>query len=421
MANIAGEKMLQAVRSAKESASRAGQEYDRAANMLQIKAQSNIDLFGGSAVSQVADIANESRKICDALYATYQMLVNMLDEECRPLLEQNPEIVAVREVRDLIKWLNNESEIENNFSASLNSQDLGRVVSGRYIPSIENKMIQSYWENKYHMWPGRAEAEEAERRKKEEAEAIEKRKKAEQAEKSKQSAKEEYLLKMSIYEKEYAEWQLKVEAIQKRRSDEVETRLTAIQTVKKCQIEKSYAESMGHYNTQKNDCIAKMEDAQAQLATLGSGRFFKKMTARKIIRRMEKQISIITSDLNALSRLFDNDIQDLNTWIEYERERLELEMEHLYPFPSKPKKPYPSRLDGVAMTAQRLVAESLRDAIWEFMSLDKWYTIKELMDSVAAIYGMSMLNVKSILDNMYADSILERDVVDNQWQYRLKE
>ena len=159
MSSTVNEQMLLAVKTVRESAKRAEREFDNGSSMLQMKASRSIDLFGGSAVSQVADIASDSKRICDALYASFQTLVKMLDDQCRPLLDQNPDYTAVREVRDLIKWLNDESEISNNFTASLNSQSLGDVASGRYFPSLENKMIQSFWENKYEMWPGMAEAE----------------------------------------------------------------------------------------------------------------------------------------------------------------------------------------------------------------------------------------------------------------------
>ena len=174
MSNTATEQMLLAVQMAQESAAQAEKEYNRGAEHIQSKAGQNINLFGGSATSQVADLASESRKICDALYASYQMLVKMLDNQCRPLLDQEPEIPSVRAVRDLIKWLNDESEIENNFTASLNAHNLGNVASVRYIPSIENKMIQSFWETTYHALPGRVdfeyrEKEEADRKKQEAA------------------------------------------------------------------------------------------------------------------------------------------------------------------------------------------------------------------------------------------------------------
>ena len=75
------EKMLEAVLNAKKQAKSAERDYDFAAEMIAIKSERNIDLFGGTAVSQVADIAADSRKACDELYASYQMLVRLLDEQ----------------------------------------------------------------------------------------------------------------------------------------------------------------------------------------------------------------------------------------------------------------------------------------------------------------------------------------------------
>jgi hypothetical protein len=106
MSTTATEQMLLLVRNTKESADRAEQEYDRKADQLQMKAGQGIDLFGGNAVSQVADIASTSRKICDELYAAYQMLIRVLDEDCRPLLAQQPDYRAVKAVRDLVQKLN---------------------------------------------------------------------------------------------------------------------------------------------------------------------------------------------------------------------------------------------------------------------------------------------------------------------------
>ena len=136
-------KMSQIVARIKRQAEQAQEKFDAGAEKLQITSNQSINLFGGTATSQVADIAVDARRICDELYATLQMLVRMADEECRPFLSQRPSLSDVRDVAELIKWLNIESEIGANFSASLNSTNLGNVVSGRYIPTMESKMIQS--------------------------------------------------------------------------------------------------------------------------------------------------------------------------------------------------------------------------------------------------------------------------------------
>jgi flagellar biosynthesis GTPase FlhF len=126
MSNTATEKILAIIKSARQKAVIAEMDYDFHANGLQVKARKSIDLFGESAMSQVADLVNESKSICDKFYAAYQSLVEIVDAQCRPLLEEAPDYMAVREVRDLIKWLNEESEIENNLLYLKYTQELDR-------------------------------------------------------------------------------------------------------------------------------------------------------------------------------------------------------------------------------------------------------------------------------------------------------
>ena len=208
-----GEKMLEAVKKAKIQAKSAEQNYDFAAEMIGIKSERSIDLFGGNAVSQVADIAADSRKACDDLYASYQMLVRLLDEQCRPLLNEKTDAYAIKEVAEMIAWLNRESEIGANFSGTLNKSALGSLVDVKYFPSIENKMIEKYWQAKADTHPDsdaatkkyyenqrkEREAEIAERRAERERERQERERereaerKARQEEKNRRQEKEERL------------------------------------------------------------------------------------------------------------------------------------------------------------------------------------------------------------------------------------
>lgn len=165
--------MLDAVANAKKQAKAAEKNFDGAADMVNIKSSSNIDLFGGRAVSQVADIASSVRKACDELYASYQSLVLMLDQQCRPLLSLNPSTRAVKEVMEMIKWLNSESEIGSNFSGSINGSASSDLVSVKYFPKMECQVIQKHWENVYASMPGTAEEDKAFRQRKAAAQKAE--------------------------------------------------------------------------------------------------------------------------------------------------------------------------------------------------------------------------------------------------------
>lgn len=125
------------------------------------KTETEIDLDGGHAVSRVADIAASVRKASDRLYAACQAQIPLLDAECRPLLSQNPSTRAVKEVTALIQKLNRESEIGTTFRGNLNGMAFHDLVSVQYIPRLENKMIQSFWESTYADMPGTAEEDKA--------------------------------------------------------------------------------------------------------------------------------------------------------------------------------------------------------------------------------------------------------------------
>jgi len=207
----ASEQMIAAVERYRREAKSAESTFDFRNEMIQIKSQSSIDLFGGRASSQVADIASAVREACDDLYASYQTLIQRIDRECRPLLSRDPSTRAVKEVMELIRWLNSESEIGSNFTGSLNGASMGDLVSVRYIPSMENKMIQKYWERHYASMPGtaaedaayrtrQAEARRAEREAKRRAIQEEReweRQEAERARKKKEQEKQERLARIA--------------------------------------------------------------------------------------------------------------------------------------------------------------------------------------------------------------------------------
>ena len=157
----ATKQMLDSVRKVKTKLTKEKNAFVNAMEIVGIKTKGEIDLFGGHAVSRVADIAAAVRKASDRLYTACQAQILLLDAECRPLLEHEPSTRAVKEVTALIQRLNSESEISTNFRGNLNGGTFFDLVGVRYIPSIENKMIQTFWENRYSEMPGTAAEDKA--------------------------------------------------------------------------------------------------------------------------------------------------------------------------------------------------------------------------------------------------------------------
>lgn len=156
----AEKQMLALVEQTLEKARKAGAAYELAADEVQnLASRTNIDLFGGSARQDTSRIVEEAVKACDDLYSAYQALIPTLDGGCRPLLAQNPGAKAVKAVAGTMAWLNEESEIENNYAINFNGTNLGNAVKAKYISSPVSRAIQGFWEAEYAKLPDHSEAE----------------------------------------------------------------------------------------------------------------------------------------------------------------------------------------------------------------------------------------------------------------------
>lgn len=221
MGGTASEKMLASVEFAKTTAKGFEDEFDRKSSLIQSKAKRAIDLFGNDRLSRVKELAADSKDACDTLYAGYQILLLELDDQCRPLLNDRPNVQAVKAVCDMVIWLNEESKIENNFTASFNGIDLGDIVQVQYFPSLESKQIQTFWEMKYQAWPGRKELEEEQRHERK-LQKEKERKKREQKEHKRIVAANK---KLEAWKNDYIAWEKKCiewEDAQEREEDRVE-------------------------------------------------------------------------------------------------------------------------------------------------------------------------------------------------------
>ena len=396
MGNLAAERMLQVVQMARSEAKRAEYEFDRRNSDIQRKAGRSIDLFGGSATSQVADIARDARRACDDLYTAYQSLVRIVDEQCRPLLDQEPDLSAVKEVCDLIKWLNDESEIENNFTASLNSRSLGDVASARYVPTMDNKMIQRYWENKYAMWPGRAEQEARERAQAEERRRIQQ----EAALAAQEKARQEQAAKMEAYEQEHKEWAKKKESILRERSRMLQAEMDRERSRLQRQTNDAYEQTRGKLRRELDDCTARKTSAEARLASLGFFAFGEKSEAKKTIQTMIAQIASLESELAANESWYQNEKRENDRKLREAQRKTEARLEKEHPIPAEPRKPA-----AVPTTAQQVASWGVMQAILDFMEPGKLYTITDILTGCPACMDMTNLRVSAMIRQMIPQNI----------------
>ena len=342
MSNLATEKLLNAVNKSRQRAQLAEAEFERSKVEIQEDANRGINLYGGNAVGRVANIASASRKACDSLYAAYQTEVQLLDEACRPFLDQNPSAHAVREVTKLVRWLNKESEIEGNFTASFNSRDLGDVASVRYIPSMENKMIQRYWENKYEAMPGGENLEYAERKaverrqmtaaERRSADAEKRRKAFADAQKKIKEEEAEYQAAKNKWLAEKSQAEQKRAQLLKRRLDEERSRLES-------EIQHKYNKQKKEYNACKVGFEDQKAKYQQQLEAAGAFQLSEKHALKKQIRELTKKIAQQDKLLSNATEIYEADIRAVSVTLNGSREKFRIEIERQIPLPKEPTPP----------------------------------------------------------------------------------
>ena len=388
MQNYATEQIFAFVRSAKENAARAQQEYDRAAADLQYDAAAGIDLFGGDAVSRVADIASTARRICDKLYAELQTQITMLDAQCRPLLELQPHYRAVREVSELIAWLNRESEIENNFTASLNDHSLGGVASGRYIPSMECRKIESYWQTKCVAWPCKEEAEKADRRVDDLVRQHE------------QKIKDSNQTLIDSYYAAKAQWQAECERIRKQCSAEVNERIQNVQLGLEQAAKETYDTAVQQHQQTLAQANALKAKASAALEALGLFQTAEKKEQKARIERAAVMAAQANAGIAAAKQQYDTALAEAQQKARRQESFITAQVEKGALFPERPALP---RIEGTE-NQNAFYMQALLDG----MQRDVLYTPADLIAQIPELAGLTPQRVSAYLRRLVENYQVER-------------
>lgn len=357
-------KIYQAVEHAKSRAKSAEQAFECANNAIQRQARQSINLFGGSARSTVANIARDVRRACDDVYSAYQSLIVTLDETCRPLLNEDPDMLAVKAVAELMKKLNDDSEIDVDFTASLNGSNLGDVAGSRYVPSMNCKMIQRYWEDRYSAWPGRAEMETQARRKEQElkqaaeAQALQKeqrlRQAAEaQARKQYEDHKKLYDDQMKRYEQDMQKYDQDMQAYQQQlikreaeikriddlRAKELKSREEAYVKEQYYSLEKEYTKRKKKLEQSKSRHEKERDQALADLAQAGFFAFSKKKETKSIIADKEHELTVLESELQNAEKTYQDRKNNVTNEVSKMQGQFLAAIEKKYPHPPAPHQP----------------------------------------------------------------------------------
>ncbi len=302
---------------------------------LQSKASKSIDLFGGTAVSQVAEITKATRTLCEKFYATCQTQVKIIDETCRPLLTDDIPATTVRAVWQMICKLNEESDISVDFTASLNSTALGDVAAIQYSPTMDSKMIQSYWESKYKSCPGRKELEKAEAEEKKEKE----NKAKQAAAKRKESEEEEYKRLLEKWEKKAATITEKREKLFNELLEKEREKITN-------KIEDTFNQTFTELSEKKEQYLEERTEAEQLLAETPAFSIFKKYKFKKHIEDLTIKINLADQEIEKAKKTRTAEKRKRKKLLEAKKEEIQATVKKKYRMPRKPRMPLSMRVEN---------------------------------------------------------------------------
>lgn len=292
----ASKKMLACVERTLDQARKAGAQFEREADAIRrAAAEREIDLFSRSAADDVKRIVHMAVKSCSGLFDAYQGLVRALDGECRPLLANNPDTLAIRCVLGTIRWLNEESEIENNYAIQFKGFDLGNAVKAKYLPDQASLVLQGLWQAEYDRLPKQAQTEAAW----EEKLALHKKLAAQEEKAAKaggaaspaaanrpaanRASRAETEAKKANLEKDVKKWIEKSEKTRERRGREVEKRVSAADAERLKSFDLEIAEIAGKAKLLEQEKAA----AEAELSKLGVFQLSEKKPLKEKIKALE--------------------------------------------------------------------------------------------------------------------------------------
>lgn len=395
-------------------AKQAMQEFDADSEQVQAAAASSINLFGGTATSQVVDIASGARRACDKLYAALQTLVRMTDEACKPLLTQQPSIVAVGKVADFIKWLNSESEISTNFSASLNDTKLGNVASGKYVPAVESRMIESYWQTKYDTWSewvcgtsSQTTTPIATPAKTPAASQI-------LDELAQANSRTDFTLteEEQEYKRAVQAWRRNVKAIEKAREDEITRRIQSIAEESLGRIKAETDEKIAQQIAIQEQAMKDIMQAQQNIKNSSFLQFIYRNKQQEIINAADLRHRNASNQLRTLKSNCEHAEKKAKEAAESRKHQIRKEVEASMEIPEAPQPP----VSVLVLTKSNL---AIKKAITAGMEPGREYSITDLMDEIPVAAALSNIKLSSLLRQMMSEN-LERTEKNKKGYFKLK-
>lgn len=107
-----------------------------------------INIFYDNWVGVIKDAVETSLEGSRKYYEICQKSVFVLHEICEPLVTDETDYILVRKIADEIYSLNDDSDIDCNYTGSFQGISFGEVADLHFLPSDKAKKIEILWKNK---------------------------------------------------------------------------------------------------------------------------------------------------------------------------------------------------------------------------------------------------------------------------------
>lgn len=385
----------------KAEADDAERTFDQRSRHIQEMSSEKIDLFGGHAISQTADIVKECQRTCEDLYASYQTIVKMVDEKCRPLLTDELETIAIKEVADFLQMLNDESEIDNDFAASFNAAHHREIATVHFSPAIESRMIQKYWKSAYFERPDRVEAEKKQKQNQEK-----------EKQKELENRRKEFEEKQAKYEKDYEVWKLEYERVSAQRKEWISKQILC---EKEIQIQ-NIQHSLKMKQQREKDNYKLAQTRVKLLSSLSANTLLSKKTSLTLKESLNEANVRLNKIEMLLTQIEEQDRQQISvpdeTMKKFE-EKFTVQAEAIFPCPEKPHRPFNPFTENANPTRMQLENTEYKEYIYSIIEKDGPCTINDISNKHPEL-DLTNQRLTSLLTSLYKDGYLSRYVEKRQ-------
>ena len=358
------------------------------------KAQSKLqfDLLDNNIINKISEVIKMINEANTSYYAYLKAKLDDVDKRASGYTLDDLDYEVVKQVYELICFINEESKIENSFEGTLNhgfsSLDLGTMAIVTYNPSLAAKEIELKWREKLRDIPA--------------------------------SKKQVYLDKKDLeqaeranYKKELDAWKVACAPIKTQRENYIHSVIKQKEDEIKGKIDIQYSQDKSAVESSIDALQEELKIKETELKHLGFFKMKEKSELKAKIADLSNKIEDLSASLSRIKCQYD---ESLLTVFQQARQLVEsaavIEAEKKYPYPTEPDKP------EVIKKEEQQFYSFIIDLHTMFLEEDRPLSVNEINNYFMG--QKSNMDIRKALSQGIKDNLFEEHKIGNQSYYYLK-